>query len=185
LARASSREVKALRRRRAPRARVGRTDDRLVAVEGVEGPRARLLREQQGGAPTRVSEPGRGIEIQAIDDGQHVGRKAVPVEVSVRGPPTSTVRPQVERYAVEPIAKCNSHRRQHGCAEACGVGENEIRPVASEVVEADVNPIGGRRSPRRLEERMQDPIGITCVRRSGRCGHPGDATCLPGTRRSG
>jgi len=40
-----------------------------------------------------VSERDRGIEIQAVHDGQHVGRKVVPVEASVHGPCASTVRP--------------------------------------------------------------------------------------------
>ena len=151
---------------------VAGVDDGLEAVQPGEGPGPGLLGEKQGGAPARVPEPEGTLEPEVVDDGEHVGGEAVPVEVSSGGgseaPWARSSRAKQRKLGPEMRGQGPEDR----AAEAGGVGEKQRRPVAAEVVVGDAHAVGRVTRPvgrvgRRGSSGASEPTGV---------GHRGDAT---------
>ncbi len=155
-------------------------DDRLEAVQRGEGAGSSFLGQKNGGAPTRMAEPVGTFETELVDDGEHVGGEAVPVEVSIRGRVRGAMGALVESDAMELPPQVLGHGGEHGAAEPGGMGEKERRPVSTEVVVRDAesvrrgDPTGGRHGPE----------GIMMWREVLVLGHPGGRYRVPTRGRS-
>ena len=87
-----------------------------------------------------MPEPGRPVEFEVVDHGEGVGGEAVPPEVVGSESVRPSVAPLVEGHAPEVVGHLRRQGGQDGPAEAGGVGQDEVRPRPSQVVEGDPPP---------------------------------------------
>src|SRR5690606_25070411 len=121
--------------------------DRLEAVELGEGSRSALLGEEERGAALGVAHRGQGtvdavVLTQVVDHGQAVVGEAVPVEVVADRRHRLAMTTQIRGVGVVAVGEVPGERTPDRSAEPGGVGQEEGRAVAAEVVEGHVDAAG-------------------------------------------
>ena len=122
---------------------LARDDDRLEHEGAGQHARPCDLGGDEAGAAHRVPEPGDRSAAQRIDHGQDVGRHARPGEVVRVGHRGVAVGTEVDGPHVERLREPRDHREVGARAHAGGVGDQQRRAVAAEVVQLELDAVSG------------------------------------------
>ena len=107
-----------------------------------------LLGEQERCAALGVPRRDHRPATEVVDDGEDVVGEARPREADAVGHDAVAVAAQVGGHA-SPVAQVRGARPPDPAVEAGGVGQQQQRTVAAELVQRDRDPVGGRhRRPR-------------------------------------
>lgn len=122
-----------------------REHDRVEAPQAGEGARPSFLGQEERGPALGMTNPERPLQAERIDDRENVVGKPMPVVGHARNLRRIAVTAEVERPPATPV-EASSDRIPTAAVESGGVSEQQRRSIAAEIVDGDLDIVGGANS---------------------------------------